>query len=200
MDSAAYIRVSSKTQTFETQRDAIERAAAARGDTITCWYSERKSAKTIDRLELQRLRADVRAGTVKRVYTFKLDRVCRSGVSDVFAFVADLRRAGCTLIAIADNVMIVPGTDDVTSEVLLFAFGLAARLERAAINERIAAARERVEAGGGHWGRPRRVDSDLLERARAMRAEGRSIRQVSAALKVPRATLGRALAFGDAQA
>ncbi|MGO9834567.1 MAG: recombinase family protein [Polyangiaceae bacterium] len=45
-NSAAYIRVSSRTQDHATQRAAIERAAAARGDSITTWYSEKRSAKS----------------------------------------------------------------------------------------------------------------------------------------------------------
>jgi hypothetical protein len=35
MRAAAYIRVSSKSQTLDMQRDAIERAAKSRRDTIT---------------------------------------------------------------------------------------------------------------------------------------------------------------------
>ncbi len=43
MDSvAAYLRVSSRTQDFATQKAAdvaIERAVAARGDSVATWYS-----------------------------------------------------------------------------------------------------------------------------------------------------------------
>jgi hypothetical protein len=41
---------------------------------------------------------------------------------------------------------------------------------------------------------PSRVDGKTLERVRRMRDEGRSIREVAVALKVPRSTVARALA------
>lgn len=125
---------------------------------------------------------------------FKLDRLVRSGVADTFAVVEELRRAGVTLVAVADNLTIVPNKDDTVSEVLVFALGLAARLERTAINDRICAARERVEAEGGNWGRPRRVDAPTLRRAHELRAQGRSLREIAAALKIPKSTVAATLA------
>ncbi len=193
MNAAAYIRVSSRSQDHGMQRHAIEQAAAARGDTIGAWYAEKQSAKTNARAELRRLRDDVRAGVVRKVYVFKLDRLVRTGVADTFAVVDEVRRAGAVLVAVADNLTIVPNKEDVTSEVLVFAFSLAAKLERAAINDRIAAARERIEAEGGRWGRPRKIDGPTLASARALRATGRTVRDVAVALKVKRSTLARAL-------
>jgi DNA invertase Pin-like site-specific DNA recombinase len=139
-------------------------------------------------------------GTLKTVFTFKLDRLCRSGVADTFAVVDELRRAGVTLIAVADNLTILPNKEDLTSEVLVFALGLAARLERTAINDRIASARARIEAEGGRWGRPSRVDTPTLERAKKMRLDGRSIRAIAAALKIPRSTIAGALAVSEKHA
>ena len=82
--SSAYVRVSSRSQDHVTQRSAIERAAAARGDTIGTWYSEKKSARTTSREELRRLLADVRAGHLRgqRLYIFRLDRLTRTGIAD----------------------------------------------------------------------------------------------------------------------
>jgi DNA invertase Pin-like site-specific DNA recombinase len=128
------------------------------------------------------------------VYIFRLDRLTRSGVADTFRVVEELRKAHVELRAVSDNLVIKPGQDDMVSEVLLFALSLAARIERMAINERIASARVRVEAEGGSWGRPARVKGDLLERARGLQSAGKTIREISVALKIPRSTLARALA------
>jgi DNA invertase Pin-like site-specific DNA recombinase len=192
--AVAYIRVSSRAQDHSLQRASIERAATARGDVIGEWYAEKKSAKTTARPELIRLRADIRSGVARKLYVFKLDRLVRTGVADTFAVVEEVRRAGAILVAVADNLTILPNKEDVTSEVLVFALGLAAKLERTAINDRIAAARERVEAEGGRWGRPSRVDGETLARARKMKVEGRSIREIAVAVKVPRSTIAGALA------
>lgn len=187
MEAVAYLRVSSKSQDIAMQHHAIERAAAARGDLIVEWYSEKKSAKTMARPELERLRSDARAGKVRRAYVFKYDRVCRTGVRDLLNVVEELRGYGCELVAVADVVDLAGPA----SEMVLAALAFAAKLERAAINDRIGAARERVEAEGGSWGRPHReVD---LEEARRLQREGKTVRQIAVALKTPRSTVARAL-------
>jgi DNA invertase Pin-like site-specific DNA recombinase len=68
----------------------------------------------------------------------------------------------------------------------------ASKMERLAINERISAARERVEAEGGRWGRPSRVNDAIRGRIVSMRAQGRSFRKIAVALKMPLATVARA--------
>src|SRR6266849_6224685 len=80
--AAAYVRVSSRSQDHAMQRHAVERAAAARGDEVRVWYSEKRSAKVLARPVLDRLRADVRAGKVSKLYVYRLDRLTRSGVRD----------------------------------------------------------------------------------------------------------------------
>ncbi len=76
----------------------------------------------------------------------------------------------------------------------------ASKMERLAINERIASARERLAAEGRPWGRPPRLADDRLELAREMRAVGRSIREIAVALKVARSSVARALSRKDTRA
>ena len=64
---AAYFRVSSQAHDHASQQSAIERAAA-RGDVIGAWYMEKKSAKSMDRAELQSLRAEGCAGGLRELY------------------------------------------------------------------------------------------------------------------------------------
>ena len=80
------------------------------------------------------------------------------------------------------------------AEIILAVLAGGAKMERLAINERIAAARERVEAEGRNWGRPRRIDPAALARIVALRGEGRTIREIAVALKIPRSTVGQAVA------
>jgi len=67
----------------------------------------------------------------------------------------------------------------------------AAKMERLAINERISAARERVEAEGRSWGRPSRLDPRTRDRVVAMQQAGKSVREIAVALKVPKSTVAR---------
>jgi len=65
-------------------------------------------------------------------------------------------------------------------------------MERLTINERISAARERMEAEGGSWGRLRRLDDAQVARVLQLRGEGRSLTQIATAMKVPRSVVQRA--------
>ena len=185
----AYLRVSSRAQDAASQRSAIDRAAAARGDTISVWYSEKRSGKTLARPELDHVRAEARAGALRRVYIYRLDRLTRSGIRDTLDVLEELRANGCDLVTVADGFDL----SGPYAEVIIAVMSWAAQMERLAINERISAARDRLEAEGRAWGRPARVTGLKLEQARAMRAEGRSIREIAVAMKVPRSTVGRAL-------
>lgn len=186
--TVAYVRVSSEAQDLATQRDAIGRRA-----TPSEWYAEKRSGKTTDRPELKRLMADVRAGKIKEVYVFRLDRLTRTGVADTFKIVDEMRRCGVTLFSVGDNVTIRPG-EDITSDVLVFALGLAAKLEMTARNDRVAAARTRMQAAGQPWGRPPRLTPAEIATARRMAADGDSVRVIAAALGAPRSTVARAIA------
>jgi DNA invertase Pin-like site-specific DNA recombinase len=57
---------------------------------------------------------------------------------------------------------------------------------------------ERARARGVRIGRPPRIDATTRARARGMRAEGRSIREVALALGVSKSALARALQRPDA--
>ncbi|WP_242346845.1 recombinase family protein [Anaeromyxobacter terrae] len=185
---AAYVRVSSKSQDLAMQKHAIEEEAARRGDTIVSWYSEKRSAKTSKRPELERLRADIRASRVRKVYGFRFDRFLRTGPADAYAFARDCHDGGAELVTVADGLHLKPGTEDVTTTVLLFAFSLAAQLERAAVNDRISAARERIESENGTWGRPSRFTAAerlrIVDMARTM-----SHREIAMQLGLPKATV-----------
>jgi DNA invertase Pin-like site-specific DNA recombinase len=189
MNSVGYLRVSSRAQDFATQKAAIERAATARGDTIGTWYSEKRSAKLLARPELDRLRQDARAGAVARLYVYRLDRLTRSGIRDTFAVVEELRTHGCTLVSVSDGFDL----EGPAAEVVLAVMAWASKMERLAINERISAARERVEAEGGRWGRPSRIDKGTGSKLFALRRAGRTIREIAVAVKVPRSTVARHL-------
>lgn len=173
------------------QTAAIEKAAAARGDTITRWFSEKKSAKSIDREELARLRSEVRSGRLagQRCYVFRLDRLTRSGIRDMFEVVEEIRSNGCELVTVADGFDL----GGPAAEVVLAVMAWAAKMELVARGERVAAARDRLEAEGKAWGRPSRLTDAQRERITALKKAGKTIRKIAAVMKVPRSTVARAL-------
>ena len=190
MKVVAYVRVSSRAQDLGMQQAAIEKAAAARGDAIEEWFSEKRSGKLLARPELDRLRATVRAGKVKRLYVFRLDRLARSGIRDTFEVVEELRTNRAEIVSVSDGFAL----EGPAAEVVLAVLAWAAKMERLAINERVAAARDRMEAEGRPWGRPPRLSKADCVRIQGLQNEGRSIREIAMAVKVPRSTVARALA------
>jgi DNA invertase Pin-like site-specific DNA recombinase len=189
MNAAAYLRVSSRSQDLASQRSAIERAARARGHRVTRWFHEKQSGRSLARTELAALRAAARAGDVRMLYVFRLDRLTRSGIRDTLALLEELRGAGCNVLTVADGFDLGGPAADVVIAVMAWA----AQMERLALSERIAAARARVEAAGGRWGRPRRVDDHLAARIYELAGDGQSVRAIAVALKVPRSTVQRTL-------
>lgn len=186
---AAYVRVSSASQTLKTQRDAIERCAASRGDAIEVWYDEKVSAATLQRPELGKLRAAIRAGHIGRLYVHRLDRLARSGIRDTLDLVQEIERGGAQLVTVGDGLDLAGPARDVVLSVLAWA----AQMERDAIGERIRAARARIEAKGGSWGRPRSLTEAQIATARAMRDAGKTLRAIAVKLGVPHSTLSRSL-------
>jgi DNA invertase Pin-like site-specific DNA recombinase len=101
----------------------------------------------------------------------------------------ELKTNGVEVVSVADGFDL----SGPHAEIIVAVMAWAAKMERLAINERISAARERIEAEGGRWGRPSRVDRATRARAVKMHVAGRSIRRIAQALKVPRSTIGRAI-------
>jgi len=187
--SAAYARVSTPEQGIELQRASVQRRASNDGVSEIAWYTEQRSGRSWVRPELDRLLEAVRQGQHPRVYVWRLDRLTRRGSHDTLNVVQTLRSAGTELISVSEGF----DFSGAVGELLVSMLGFAARLEMEAQLERQRAARERLEAEGRAWGRPRKMPPETAEKIRALRAEGRSIRSIAMAVKVPRSSVFDAL-------
>jgi DNA invertase Pin-like site-specific DNA recombinase len=188
MNAAAYVRVSSKSQDVASQRAALERTAAARGDVITDWYVEKQSGRALARPILDSVRELARKGHIRKLFVFRLDRLTRSGIRDTLAVVEELRRGGCELVTVADGFELGGPAADVVLAVLAWA----AQMERAALGERIAAARASAET----WGRPRAAGPAAVRMVLELAdmAPAPSQRQIASALGLSRSTVAAVLA------
>ncbi len=171
----------------------MQRAAAARGDEIAEFCEEKRSGSSRQRPELDRLRQAVRAGSCSRVYVFRLDRLTRRGIRDTLDLLEEFRGGGAAVVSVADafdpSQLVGP-----LGELVAAFVAWAAEMELLAKKERISAAREKVEASGGRWGRPRKVDPTTLAAAKKLvNVDKLSVRVVASRLKVPKTTLLRAL-------
>jgi len=186
---AAYVRVSSRSQSHDSQQGAISRAASSRGDDIDDWYEEKRSGGKLGRPELDEIRARVRKGEINKLYVFRLDRLTRSGIRDTLGVLQELEQNGCQVVTVADGFDLHSNVSDVVVAVMAWA----AQMERLALGERISAARTRIEAKGGKWGRPARVSEAQGVKVIALHGRDRSVRQIAAALKIPRSTVAAVL-------
>jgi len=183
---AAYIRVSTRAQNHSTQRDAIERAAKSRGEKIDRWFAEKQSAKKLERPVLTEIRDLSRQGYVRKLYVFRLDRLARSGIRDMLMVLEELESHGTKIVSVADGIDLEGPARDVVVSVLAWA----GQWEHRAHGERVSAARARVEAKGGHWGRPRSTTEKQAQEIGERKKKGQSIREISIAMKIPRSTVG----------
>ena len=183
---AAYVRVSSKAQDLKTQRDAILRVCKARRQRIDVWFEDKVSTQN-ERPQLNALRDFVRGGRVRKLYVFRLDRLTRGGVCEMLNLMNELRDNGCDVESIADGF----GFSGPARDIVLAVLGMCAELERAAIAERVGAARKRIEAAGGSWGRPPKVTERQRTQIRRMIREDWSIRSIASELGMTPSTVHR---------
>lgn len=195
MESAAYVRVSTPQQGHDLQVAALQRAAAARGDTIApgSIYSETMTGTKVERPVLRQLRQDARQGRLpRRLYVFALDRLTRTGIVDTIALLRELHGLGVEVISYSESFDLAGPT----AEVVIAVMAWAAQQEVRRQGERRAAARARMEAEGRSWGAPPRVPPGDPRRARALEldAQGKSIREIAQHTGIPRTTVARYIA------
>jgi DNA invertase Pin-like site-specific DNA recombinase len=184
--AGVYCRVSTTGQTAENQLLALRSFAAARGWAITEFVDHGQSGTKERRPALDALHAAVRARKLDVVACVKLDRLARS-VHHLVAMVREFEALGVDLVVLDQAI----DTTTPAGRLLFHVLAAISEFERDLIRDRVLAGLKRAKAQGVRLGRPRTV-VDVL-RARAMLADGKSMRQVAKALHVALATLARAV-------
>ena len=141
-----YARVSKADQDTELQLKAL-RAAGVRKV-----FSEKRSATSTRRLELERMLDTLREGDQVTVY--KLDRLARS-VRDLLSIADRIDLAGATLRSLTETIETVSPAGKMAFHML----GAVAEFERALIRERAMAGTAIARANGVQVGRPQALDA-----------------------------------------
>lgn len=197
--AVAYVRVSTGAQRDDgwglpSQRQAVREYAKAHDLRIVRIYEDAGVSGQKDVAERPGLAgalAACEAHEAEVLVVPKLDRLARDLLIQEVV-IQRLGRAGVEVLSVAE-----PDIDgDHTRTLVRQVLGAIAQYERAVIRARTAAGRAQKAAAGGYaGGRPpygmRAVDGELrpdpaeqavVERVRAMRAEGRSLREIAAVL------------------
>ena len=137
-----YVRVSTYEQNNELQMDAMRELGCKK------IYADRVSGAKADRIELNKLKENIREG--ETVVVWKLDRMSRS-LCDLIELVRFFDSKGVGLRSITENIdTTTPG-----GKLIFHIFGSMAEFERDLIRERTLAGLATARARGRNGGRPK---------------------------------------------
>ena len=189
MRVALYARVSTKNngQNPETQLVALREYASNRGFDIADEYVDLGISGSKDRRPaLDRLMKDARARKIDAVLVSRFDRFARSTKHLVTAL-EEFQALRVDFVSLGESV----DTSTPMGKMIFTVLGAVAELERSLIKERVAMGLERARKEGKPHGRPKRIfDRD---RARQLRAQGKSLREIGRVLGVSKGTVASAL-------
>lgn len=154
--TAIYLRVSTEEQaangvSLAMQRDLCEKYVELHDlPTDTMIYEdEGKSAATLDRPRLDRLRSDLTGGIIKHVVVFKLDRLTRK-VGDLCTLLGEFEQYGAALHGVRDKL----DTGTASGRLVLHIMGAVAEWERDTIADRTRSGLAHIRGQGFHIGAP----------------------------------------------
>ena len=175
-----YVRVST---TDDRQSTALQRdALLAAGVDERNIYEDRASGSRADRPSLKACIEFLRPGDVLVVW--KLDRLGRS-LPHLIDMVSGLRQRGVGFRSLTESL----DTTSAMGEFIFHVFGALAQYERSLIQERVQAGLEAARRRGRYGGRPRRLDAEKIDAAKALLASGTTVTATARTLGIPRSTL-----------
>lgn len=186
--AALWLRVSTGEQTLETQRPDLEQLARARGLEVVEVYEEQASGAAKQRTVLCAMLDAAHRGAFEIVIVWALDRLGRS-MFETIETVRTLDRSGVEVVSVREPWLDTAGP---ARSLLLSIFAWVADFERGRLIERTIAGMDRARREGKRIGRPEKAIPMTI--ARALHAQGLSVRAVARRLQVPASTLRRALA------
>jgi len=176
-----YARVSTSEQDTSLQLDALHSAGCER------IYQESKSGKTKDRPELTRCIDALREGDTLIVW--RLDRLGRS-LKDLVEIIAALEERNIGFKSLNEAI----DTTNAGGKLIFHIFAALAEFERSLIQERTKAGLAAARARGRKGGRPKKLTSDQIRKAKAMLSDPEMTKtEVAKHFGVSRVTLNTAL-------
>ena len=192
--SVGYCRVSTEAQAnsglgIAAQRERVEARALADGVRLDRVFADEGiSGATLDRPAFAELLGEADAGRIAAVYTYSFSRVSRS-TADMLALVERFARRGVRLVSLTEGF----DTGSAAGEFMVTVFAALSQLERKQIGERTSAALRAKQARGERIGNvpygfqadrqgrlhPHAGERRTVERARFLRGDGLSLRDIA---------------------
>ncbi len=181
MKVALYARVSTddRGQDPLNQLLQLRKFARRQGWRIAFEYVDAASAANGERIAFKRMWKDVEAHKFELLLFWSLDRLTREGTLATLTYLRRLSDAGIKFKSYSEAYIDSLG---VFSDAIIGIIAAIAQQERIRLSERTKAGLARVRARGVTLGRPRKqID---LARARQLRRQGRTMREIGVALRI----------------
>jgi DNA invertase Pin-like site-specific DNA recombinase len=189
---AYYLRVSSKSQTDDSQRGDMERCAE-REDAIAEYFTDTFTGKSMDRPAFNRMMAEVEKGTIKKIVVWRLDRLGRTaaGLCKLFE---KLLACGCTLVSIKDGFDLTTASGRLMAHILasVAAYETEVRAERQRAGQQAAKAKGK-RIGGSPPDRYKTQKAKTDAAVKALYESGHTPTQIGAALKLSKPCVYKSL-------
>jgi site-specific DNA recombinase len=205
-----YVRVSSEKQkdfgvSLEAQTEKIRAMAVVHGVELEVIVDAAESAKSLDRLGMERLLSLVDAGKVEKMFVSKLDRVTRS-VRDLAELLERFNRRGVSLVSVAESLDTASAGGRLVPNLLCSV----SQWEREAIGERTGTAIQYKKSVGERVGtitygfqlssdnkhlEPNPAEQAIVALIRRMRKAGRTLRAIATELNKRNLTTRRGSAW-----
>ena len=190
----AYIRVSTGRQTISHQRFEIRNYIKKNNIVVEKWIEEKiSSRKPLKKRKLGLLLEELKNGDI--LISCELSRLGRS-LMEVMGILEMCLKKNCQVWTIKENYKL---GNDIQSQVLAFAFGLSAQIERDLISQRTKMSLDHMKATGQKLGRPLGAQSKELKLSHNVRKiknmlnQGLTKKNIARPMKVQPITLRRFL-------
>jgi len=182
------VRVSTRDQSCDLQlRDLRIYCTARQLDVVREYVDWGESGTKASRPELDQLMSDARKRKLDAILVWRFDRFARS-TKHLLLALEEFRALGLQFLSYQENI----DTGSPLGQAVFTIVAAVAQLERDLIVERVNAGIRNARAHGRRLGRPRQyVD---LDRILELQAEGMSLRQIAATLRVGYGTVRDRLA------
>jgi DNA invertase Pin-like site-specific DNA recombinase len=187
-----YERVSSVKQDTAAQHGELAawvQQQEAKGEKVV-WYADKQSGKTMRRPGFQRLETDIRAGKVKQVVVWRLDRLGRT-MGGLTTFLEWLEKERIGFLSLKDGFDLSSASSRFTLNIL----ASVAKFETEVRAERIAAGIAAKRARGETWGngRPKgsyhKATAEVRKQVMRMKEQREKVAVIARVCKISRQTV-----------
>jgi DNA invertase Pin-like site-specific DNA recombinase len=193
---AIYYRVSTDRQDLISQQTTVEQwledlKEDQKPKSVKVYQDEGISGTTNRRPMFQEMMKDAYCARFDTLVVYRLDRFSRNATSAI-KLLLDLDEVGVAFISVTQPVLNL-GHENPFRRTMLAAFAEIAEIERDTIVTRVKAGLDAARKKGKKLGAPTKIDPILAERAKTLKEDGHTLREISTELGVSLGSIHRIL-------